>query len=141
MLVACAVGAAQAQDNKSKTRIIVEDGKTITVTGCVQRSHEGGYMLTNVAGKDGAIGSYLLAASDDEKDLDDLKKHLGHRLEISGKAADRGDGKIKVETKSEMRKADGGKAKSESKSEVKGDLEGLPYLGVKSFRMIATACP
>ena len=136
-----ASAAAQNSDRKSKTRVIVEDGKAVTVTGCLQRSHEGGYTLTNAAGKDGAVGSYLLARSNDEDDLDDLDKHVGHRLEVSGKAADQGNGRIKVESTNEMRKADGGKAKTESTSEVKGDLKGLPYLGIKSFRMIATVCP
>jgi hypothetical protein len=143
-LIAVLVGvsvAAQNRDRKSKTRIIVEDGKTMTVTGCLQRSHEGGYTLTNAAGKGGAVGTYVLALSDDEDDLDDLDEHVGHRLEVTGKAADQGNGRIKVESSNEMRKADGGKAKTESTSEVKGDLKGLPYLGVKSFRMIATVCP
>jgi len=140
-LLLCGSAVAQDGDHKSKSRVIVEDGKTMTVTGCLERSRDGsGYTLTNAAGKDGAIGSYLLAMSNDEKDLDDLDKHVGHRVEISGKAADQGNGKIKVETTNEVRKGDG-KAKTESKSEVKGDLSGLPYLGIKSLRMIATVCP
>ena len=133
--------SAQDSDRKSKSRVIVEDGKAMTVTGCLQRSHEGSYTLTSAAGKDGAVGTYLLATSNDEDDLDDLEKHVGHRLEVSGKAADQGNGRIKVESRNEMRKADGGKAKTESTAEVKGDLKGLPYLGIKSFRMIATVCP
>jgi hypothetical protein len=140
-LLLCGSAVAQDRDHKSKTTVIVEDGKEMTVTGCVERSRDGsGYMLTNAAGKDGAVGSYLLAESDDEDDLEDLDKHVGHRIEVTGKAADRGNGKIKVETKNEVRKGDA-KAKTESKSEVKGDLSGLPYLGIKSFRMIATVCP
>jgi hypothetical protein len=133
--------AAQDRETKSRTRIVVEDGKEMTVTGCLRQSADGSFTLTDTAGRDGAMGSYLLAVSDDEDDLDDLRDHLGHRLEISGKAADRGDGRIRVETRNETRKADGGKAKTESTSEVKGDLTGLPYLGMKSFRMIATVCP
>jgi hypothetical protein len=128
-------GSAVAQDHKD-TRITVQDGKEMTVTGCLARTAEGGYSLTSVAGKDGAVGSYVLAASKKEDDLDDLDKHIGHRLEIDGKAADKGSGKLTVETKN-----DGKKGKTETKSEVKGDLSGLPYLGVKSFRMLATVCP
>jgi hypothetical protein len=128
-------GSAVAQD-KSDTRITVQDGKDMTVTGCLAHSAEGSYTLTNVANKDGAVGSYLLAGSKKEDDLDDLDKHVGHRLEITGKAADRGTGKLTVETKN-----DGKKGKTETKSEVKGDLSGLPYLGVKSFRMLASVCP
>ena len=121
-LLICASAVAQDWDRKSKSRVIVEDGKAMTVTGCLQRNPEGTYTLTNAAGKDGAVGSYSLATSNDEDDLDNLDKHVGHRVEVSGKAADQGNGKIKVETKNEMRKADGGKAKTESTSEVKGDL-------------------
>jgi hypothetical protein len=130
---ALAATMTAAQD-KPKTRVIVEDGKEVTLTGCVQRSPEGGYTLTNAAGKDGVVGSYILALLDDDDDdeLDDLKDHVGHRVEIKGKAADRGEGRIRVKTDS---------GKTESKSEVKGDLSGLPYLGVKSSRMIASVCP
>jgi hypothetical protein len=139
--LSAAAAAAQDGDKKSSTRIVVEDGEEMTVTGCVQRTPEGGYSLTNAAGKKGAVGSYMLATTDDEKDLDDLDKHLGHRVEIVGKAADKGKGRIKVLTKSESAKPEGGKAKTESRSEVKGDLAGLPFLGIKSFRMMASVCP
>jgi hypothetical protein len=130
-LVASSVVAAQ---DKPKTRVIVEDGKEMTLTGCVQRNPEGSLTLTNAAGKDGDASSYILTAlnSDDDERLDDLKDHVGHRVEIKGRAADRGDGKIRVKTDS---------GKTETKSEVKGDLSGLPFLGVKSFRMIASVCP
>jgi hypothetical protein len=135
VLLAGGIAAAQEQDAKSKMKVKVDDGKTMTVTGCVERGADGGFMLTNVAGKDGALGSYVLAKGDDST-FDDLHKHVGHRVEITGKAADKGKGKIKVEAKSE-----GTSGKTESKSEVKGDLKGLPYLGVKSLRMIASVCP
>ena len=125
--------ALSAQD-KPKTKVIVEDGKELTVTGCVARNPDGGLAITNAAGKDGAIGSYILArlGGSDDDELDKLKDHVGHRMEIKGKAADKGDGRLKVETESK---------KTESRSEVKGDLEGLPFLGVKSSRMLATVCP
>ena len=93
-------------------------------------------VLTNTvkaAGKDGATGSYILASlKGDDDEFDDLKDHVGHRVEVKGKAADKGDGRIKVETDS---------GKTETKSEMKGDLSGLPFLGVKSMRMIASVCP
>ena len=127
-----AASAAQEND-KPKSRVIVEDGKEMTINGCVGRNPDGGYTLTNAAGKDGATGSYILARlKDDDDEFDDLKDHVGQRVEIKGKAADKGDGRIKVET-------DNGK--TETKSEMKGDLSGLPFLGVKSMRMIASVCP
>jgi hypothetical protein len=137
LVLACGIVAAQEVKEKSTTKVSVEDGKNVMLTGCVQRNADGGFTLTNVAGKEGTFGSYLLAAEDD----DDVAKHVGHRVEINGKAADRGKGKITVETKNEKRVGDGDKTKTESKSEVKGDLRGLPYLGVKEIRMIASVCP
>jgi hypothetical protein len=127
-------GSLAAAQDKPKTRVIVEDGKEMTVTGCVQRNADGGLTLTNVADKEGRVGSYILAMLDNDEDdrLDDLKDHVGHRVEIVGKAADRGDGRIRVKTEN---------GKTEVKSEVKGDLSGLPFLGVKSLRMIASVCP
>jgi len=138
VITACALVQAQdvQQPHKSQTKITVEDGKDIKATGCVERNADGGFTLTNVANKDGAMGSYILA--DDE---DDLKDHVGHRVEISGKAADKGNGKVTIETETEHHAADGDKSKTKSKSQVKGDLKGLRYLGVKSVRMLASVCP
>jgi hypothetical protein len=138
-----AAAAAQHQHphGKSSTLIVVEDGNEMTLTGCVRRTPEGNYSLTNAAGSKGAVGTYLLAVTDDEEDLDELEEHLGHRVEVKGKAADKGKGRIKVHTKSESKKPEGGKARTETTSEVKGDLEGLPFLGIKSFRMLASVCP
>ena len=140
--LACGVAVAQPLEQKSRTKITVQDGKNVTVTGCVHRTPEGGLMLTHAAGKDGAVGSYILAALEGEDDeLEDLGEHVGHRVEIKGKAADQGEGRIRIATKNEVRTPDGEKAKTESRSEMKGDLKGLPYLGVDSVRMLATVCP
>ncbi len=136
IIAACGLVRAQDVEKKTQTKVSVEDGRSVTVTGCVQANPSGGYTLTNVAGKDGSLGSYVLASDDDE-----LKDHVGHRVEITGKAANQGQGKIKIETKNETTVNDGDTSKTVSKSEVKGDLKGLPYLGVKSVRMIATVCP
>jgi hypothetical protein len=134
--VAGAVASAQDIERKSKTKITVEDGKSITVTGCVARNADGAFVLSHVAGKDGALGTYILAADDD----DDLEDRIGHRVEVKGKAADKGSGKVKIESKSEV-EAGGDTRKRESKTEVEGNLEGLPFLGIKSIRTIATVCP
>jgi hypothetical protein len=136
VVAACCLTAAQDLEKKSQTKVSVEDGRSVTVTGCVARNADGGYILTNAANKEGDLGSYLLTS-----DNDDLKNHVGHRVEISGKAADQGKGKLKVETKNETRVADGDKTTTTAKSEVKGDLKGLPYLGVKSVKMLAAVCP
>jgi hypothetical protein len=136
VVAACSLVSAQGSEQKSQTKVSVQDGREVKVTGCVERNVNGGFTLTNAANKEGALGSYVLASDDD-----DLKDHVGHRVEITGKAADQGKGKIKVETKNETRANDGDKESTTSKSEVKGDLKGLPFLGVKEVRMLASVCP
>ena len=136
VIAACGLVQAKDLEKKTQSKVSVEDGRSIKVTGCVERNPDGGFTLTNAANKDGALGSYLLASDDD-----DLKDHIGHRVEITGKAADQGKGKIKVETKNELQQAGGDTSKTTSTAEVKGDLKGLPYLGVKSVKMIASVCP
>jgi hypothetical protein len=129
--------AGQEAGQKSTSKITVKDGKDVTLTGCVERSREGGFVLTNAAGKQGVSSSYVLVG----EEADDLEEHVNHRVEIKGKAADKGDGRVRIETKSEVENGSGDKRKRESKTEVEGDLDGLPFLGVKSVRMLATVCP
>jgi len=125
--------SAQNGDRLPKTTVIVEDGKEITVTGCIERNPDGGYTITHATGKDGVVGSYILARLDGADDeLNGLKDHVGHRMELKGKAADRGEGKLRILTENR---------RTEAKAEVKGDLVGLPFLGVKSTRMLASVCP
>jgi hypothetical protein len=134
-----AAGIAQEKVKKSKTKISVDEGKEIAVTGCVARTADGEFSLTQVAGKDGALGSYVLVAKDDKRK--DLEKHVGHRVEIQGKAADQGDGKLTMKNEAKVRTTEGDTKKRESTTKVEGDLKGLPFLGVKSVRMLATVCP
>lgn len=133
------VGVAQDQkvETTSKTKVTVKDGKEITVTGCIQRSPGGLFTLAHVAGRDGPLGSYFLVTDDE----DDLADHVGHRVQIVGKAADQGTGKLTIETETAVKPEDGEKRSTEHKTEVKGDLVGMPYLGVKSVKMIASVCP
>jgi len=138
-LVGVAATVTGQDVSKSKTKISVDDGKDMKVTGCVARGEDGAFSLTHAAGKDGPLGPYLLVADGDEKDA--LGKQVGHRVEIKGKAADRGDGEVTIKSKSEVRNSEGDKKKRESATTVKGDLQGLPFLGVKSVRMLAAVCP
>jgi hypothetical protein len=130
---------AQETVKKSTTQISVEEGKEVAVTGCVTRTPEGEFSLTHAAGKDGALGSYILIAKDDERK--DLEKHVGHRVEVQGKAADQGDGKLTVKNEAKVRTTEGDTKKRESTTKVEGDLNGMPFLGVKSVRMLAAVCP
>src|SRR5438874_6684154 len=89
----CAIGAsAQTQTTRSETKkkIEVKDGKQVTVSGCLERNPGGGYMLTSSAS--GGM-KYALVTEQD------LSKHVGERVEVKGKAADKGDAKVKIESK------------------------------------------
>jgi len=123
----CAVGlGAQSATTKTKTKVEVKDGKEITVGGCLESNPSGGYMLTTTNGS----MRYALITDDD------LSKHVGHRVEVKGKAADRGDGKVKIATTTGS-----GDDKAKAKTEIKGnDMSGMHYLGMKSLKMISTSC-
>jgi hypothetical protein len=124
----CAVGlGAQSgtTETKTKTKIDVKDGKNITISGCLAANPGGGYMLTTARGEQ----KYALVTDDD------LSKHLGHRMEIKGKAADRGDGKVTIESTGTS-----GGDKTKVKTELKGDSPDMNYLGVKSVKMISKSC-
>ena len=122
---------------ESKSKITVKEGHDVTATGCIEPNASGtGYMLTHVADKKGEMHDYLLAASEE-----DFSKHVGHRVTVEGKVADKGDGKVKVETKTKTKVHDGDDKETHTKAEMRGDMAGLPFLGVKSMKMIAAACP
>ena len=138
-LFATATMAAQSGEVKRETKIEVKDGKNVTVTGCVERHSDPTgatkFQLTDVADKEGRRGAYLLIGEGD--DLDD---HVGHLVEIKGKASDHEDGRVKVESKTKIERDDGDDTKTESTEEVKGDLRGLPILDVNKVRMIRPTC-
>ncbi len=133
--------AGQADKVQTETKLEVKDGKDVTLTGCLERSPQssGGttqYRLTNVADKKNELHSYLLVGGD----ADDLQSHVGHMVEVKGKAADSDDGKVKVNTKTKVERENADDVKTESKSELKGDLIGLPLLGVQDVKMIRPTC-
>jgi hypothetical protein len=122
----CVIGVgAQTSTTTGTTKVEVKDGTKITISGCLERNPGGGYMLTNNTGG----MKYALVTNRD------LAKHVGHRLQVRGKATDLGDGKVKIESKV-------GTAgdKTEAKTELKGDMPGMHYLGVDSVKMISKAC-
>lgn len=136
---ACAIGAAaQTSEQTSKSKVQVKDGKEVTVTGCVEPTAGGtGFMLTDAADKSGRVHSYMLVSEDK-----DLSKHVGQRVQIRGKATDRGgDAKIKTESETKVKTEHGDEKETHGKSELKGDLSGLPFLGVQDVKTIAAACP
>lgn len=123
-----------AQAPQTETTIKVKDGKDVTVVGCVDQNPAGKFVLTNVADKKRVLPDYVLATDQD------LSKHVGHRVEISGIATDRGDGKLEVKSKTKTDVPHGDDAKVESKSEISGDMPGLNFLSVKSIKMLAVSC-
>jgi hypothetical protein len=124
----CAVGlGAQTGTTQTKTKIEVKDGKEIKISGCLERTPGAGYILTD---REGGL-KYTLVTNDD------LSKHLGHRIEVKGKAADKGDATVKIESTV----GTSGSDKKETSSEVKGtDMAGMRYLGVKSVKMLSKSC-
>ena len=116
--VLCAVGARRSDpddENREQTKIEMKDGKDDHESAAAwRREPDGGYMLTTQR-----VGAMKYALVTD----DDLAKHVGHRVEVKGKAADKGDGKVKIETKvgtAALHKTEDTKAKS------KATLEGNP---------------
>jgi Protein of unknown function (DUF5818) len=124
----CAVVVgAQTGTTETKTKIEVKNGKEVKITGCLERNPGSGYILTDRAGG----LKYSLVTNDD------LSKHIGHRIEVKGKAADKGDAKVKIESTV----GTSGSDKKEATSEIKGtDMAGMRYLGVKSVKMISANC-
>jgi hypothetical protein len=136
LALACSVGlAAQTATVKSESKVDVKNGKEVTVTGCLARSASGtAYLLNNVEGKDVTSKSYILVG-------DDLDTHVGHFIEIKGKASNIGDdAKVEVKTKTKVERDDADDKKTETKTTMEGDLAGVPYLGVKSVKMIRNTC-
>jgi hypothetical protein len=130
--------AVAAGQTEVKSKIKVKDGKDVHVTGCVARATTGpknGYMLSNVADKKGTVHDYLLVSDDD------LSKHVGHRVQIRGQAADRGDAKVEIETKAKTKVAHGDDRETHTTSTMEGEMPGMALLSVKSLKMIAAVCP
>ena len=125
--LAAAPLAAQESETKTKTKIEVHNGEKITATGCVEQGRQG-LILTDVGG--GATHSYLLVGKNE-----DLAKHVGHRVEVVGKAADRKEGKVVTETKSKVED----QKEQKSRTTAEGELT-IPALGVEHVKMLSASC-
>jgi len=134
----CAAGLhAQSQETKTTTTTKVETkgGKDVTVRGCIERSANGDYTLTNVRGRSSMSPSrYALVSSVD------LSTHVGHRMEIHGKSVMNGDGKVVVESTTKTEVEHG--RDQESKTRMEGTTGALdtPVLGVKSMKTLSGSC-
>ncbi len=128
---------AQETKVKSETKVKVEDGKAMTLTGCLAGGENGtGYSLTDIGGGHGAT-AYILVGGD----RGDLKKHVGHRVEIKGNIANGDHGKVEVKSKTKVDHDAGPGKTRKSEITMKGDaLSDLPYFGVKSVKMVGASC-
>jgi len=124
---AVALGA-QSSETTTKTKVEIKDGKDVKVTGCDEAGAGAEFLLTNVADKTGALHQYVLVP-----DGEDLSKHVGQRVLIEGKVADRGNGKVEIKSET---KVEGPGNDTQSKIQGAG-----AYLGVKHLKMIAASCP
>jgi hypothetical protein len=134
----CVAGlSAQTQETKTttKTKVETKGGKDMTVVGCIERGPGGDYTLINVrANRPSAPSQYALISSDD------LSKHVGHRMEIHGKAVMNGKGKVVVESTTKTEPDHGKDQESKSKMEGTAGALDMPVLGVKSMKMISPSC-
>ena len=109
----CAAGmATQAQETKATktTKAEITGGRDVTVTGCLERRQNGDFTLTGARENSRRLAPSQYALVTD----DDLSKHVGERVEIRGKAAANGSGKVSVEA--------------------------MPVLGVSSMKTLSGSC-
>jgi len=139
-LICCAVAAAalsstglgaQTTEVTTKTKSEVSGGKEITTTGCVARSADGRFMLTSVGGET----QYFLTGNDD------VSKHVGHRVQVKGKATDLGHTKVKTETNTKVEVEHGKDRESHETVKSEGrDPGGSATLDVNSLKKLASSC-
>jgi len=122
LYAATAAAQSTTETTRTKTKMKVDDGKEVTVAGCVAENPGGGFMLTDAGGG----MRYALVGGED------VSKHVGHRIEVKGKATDAEHGKVKIETKEKSSRADTTREKTE--------LKGAHALSVKSIKMLASSC-
>ncbi len=135
--VCAALLSAQSSTVSSSSKVTVKEGKDVTVVGCIEQTTEGtGFVLKKVADKHGALRDYVLVPDH----IEDVASHVGHLVEIKGKATDRGDAKVEFETRTQT-ESHHGDDERHAKTKMKGDLPNLAYLGVRSVKLIAAACP
>lgn len=135
--IAVPLAAAQQTESKTttKTTIEVKNGRNVFAVGCLQVTPGGGgYVMTNVVVPGNGTRSYVLITDDD------LRKYVGQQVEIAGRAADRDRGRIETRTTTKVDNEGGRDKKTESKTEIKGDLANLPFLGVKSVKSLGSSC-
>jgi hypothetical protein len=133
-LVGVTLAAQQVKTvTKEKTTFEVKDGKDVTVSGCVDRFDDGGYLLTNESGE----LKYVLVTNDN------LSKYVGNRVEIKGLSTDDGTGRLRIEkevgTSGVVGSEKVGDRKVTRATELSGNV-GFPYVSVKSLKKLSSRC-
>jgi hypothetical protein len=121
--VAAQGGAAdQEKDKAGKTG--KEDGKSVTLTGCVAESG-GHFMLNNATGEGTSPASYALSGGT-------LKPHVGHKVEVTGA--------LKPAPTATSGK-DAGKKDTMAKGDAKkDDMSSAGTVAVKDVKMVSATC-
>ena len=94
-----------------------------------------GFVLTRVESGGTPSPFYTLVGEESA-----ISNHVGHLVEIRGKATDVGDdGKVDVTTKTKVEREHGDDTHSKSKTQIEGATD-VPFLGVKSVKMLRDTC-
>src|SRR5262245_27933958 len=86
----------ETDKNKAEVtkKVAVNGGRAITAVGCLTANPAGGgYLLTDVGKRH---TSYALVTNDD------MSKFVDHRVSVTGRATNRGNGAVKVESKTTL---------------------------------------
>jgi hypothetical protein len=153
-LALCLAASASAQDTKIKTETTVkaDNGKVMTMTGCLTAAGGGAFVLGNIEehGKSKSdretVGTSGLSpyALTPREGLD-LGPHIGQKVEVTGvlvPAAKNGDhdDKIQVTEKTRIEVEDAPDKKDERKTEVKVQRGPVDQFMVASVKDLRTAC-
>jgi hypothetical protein len=128
---------AQTQETKTttKTQIEIKGGKSVDVTGCLERRDNGDYLLTSIRDVRGMDPSRYALVTDD-----DLSKHVGERVRIEGNAVSKGNGTVSIKSDTKTEVENGKDIETKSKTEGTTGAVELPYLGVKSLKTLSSTC-
>lgn len=161
-LLACCFAAAtvSAQDAKikSETKVKSDDGKVVTLRGClagtppsftldhassavVARAEKKSDHDHDAIGTTGSLGSYMLTPRGGVQ----LEPQIGHMVEVTGvliPAAGKhdDDATVKVEKRTKVEREDAPDSKVKSKTEAHVDRGDVAQVMVTSVRSLAPAC-
>lgn len=144
----CAIGVAAAQSGSMEKgqmdkKGMMKDGAMMTVSGCVSAgAGSGQYMLTNAMMSSGMMDKEKMDKEMNKPDMagmhmsyelvggENLKAHMGHKVEVTGTMSQSDMGRMKKDTM--------GKTGSMDKMAGK-DMKAMK-LNVKSLKMISASC-